>query len=90
MNTLLIQSPAPLRGAAFDGHCDVCEFLIGKGANIDKPNQVGQSPLTIAAAMQKKECVQLLINKGADVNHKGHNGDTPLHVSVESGSSRNC
>ena len=76
---------SPLRGAAFDGHCDVCEFLIEKGADIDKPNQVGQSPLTIAAAMQKTECVKLLIAKGADVNHKGHNGDTPLHVSVESG-----
>ena len=55
------------------------------GADIDKPNQVGQSPLTIAAAMQKKECVKHLIKKGADVNHKGHNGDTPLHVGVESG-----
>ena len=76
---------SPLRGAAFDGHCNVCEFLISMGADIDKPNQVGQSPLTIAAAMQKKECVELLIKKGADVNHKGHNGDTPLHVSVESG-----
>ena len=76
---------SPLRGAAFDGHCEVCEFLIGQGANIDKPNQVGQSPLTIAAAMQKTKCVELLIAKGADVNHKGHNGDTPLHVSVESG-----
>ena len=76
---------SPLRGAAFDGHCDVCEYLIDHSADIDKPNQVGQSPLTIAAAMQKIDCVKLLIKKGADVNHKGHNGDTPLHVSVESG-----
>ena len=77
---------SPLRGSAFDGHCDVCELLIGMGADIDKPNQVGQSPLTIAAAMNKTDCVKLLIKKGADVNHKGHNGDTPLHVCVESGS----
>lgn len=77
---------SPLRGAAFDGHCEVCHYLIDLGADIDKPNQVGQSPLTIAAAMRKTDCVNLLIAKGANVKHRGHNGDTPLHVCVESGS----
>ncbi len=76
---------SPLRGAAYDGHCDVCKYLIDLGADINKPNHVGQSPLTIAAAMERLECVNLLISKGANIHHRGLNGDTPLHVSVEAG-----
>ena len=63
----------------------MCEFLISKGANNDKPNQLGMNPLAVAATMRKKMYAELLLRKGAEVNYKWHNGDTPLHFCVESG-----
>ena len=42
----------PIRRAAYDGHTEIVEYLANEGADIHKPNNCGQSPLSIAAAME--------------------------------------
>ena len=69
----------PLLIAAMEGHNEVVELLISKGADVDaRWHGDGATPLRFAAARGYKEIVELLISKGADVNAKAVTGETPL------------
>ncbi|MGB6657313.1 MAG: quinoprotein dehydrogenase-associated putative ABC transporter substrate-binding protein [Methylovirgula sp.] len=58
------------------------QFLIGKGADVDKPNEQGDSPLNIAALQRDPELVKFLLDHGANANVRGSSGMTPLLESV--------
>ena len=74
---------APLFKAAQGGHKEVVQILLDRGADPNKTNSWGKTPLH-GAVMQlnarkgHKEVVQLLLNRGANPNTNDHHGISPL------------
>jgi ankyrin repeat protein/beta-lactamase regulating signal transducer with metallopeptidase domain len=67
----------PLHYAAQQGHEDVVEVLISKGANVNPTNEC-RKPLHWAVMRGHTSIVKLLIEKGADVNAEDCYSDVPL------------
>jgi pectate lyase len=67
-----------LHRAAMNGHKNVAEVLLAKGANVDARDSYVSSPLHYAAQNGHTDTVGLLISKGADVNAKNGAGEPPL------------
>jgi len=66
-----------LHRATWDGHKEVVELLIAKGADVNAKDKYGKIPLHRACECEK-EIAELLLDKGADVNAKDNDGETPL------------
>ncbi len=66
-----------LHTVAEEGTLDIAQFLIGKGANVNKVNHYGETPLHIATDEGKLAIAKLLIENGANVNLVDSNADTP-------------
>lgn len=58
---------------------DLVQFLISKGADINKPNSYMVTPLMIAVIKNHKETVAYLLEHGADPNKQEERGFTCLH-----------
>jgi ankyrin repeat protein len=61
---------------------EIVRCLLDVGSEIDAANQVGDTPLHIAAAMAANRVVELLIERGADVKARNQRGQTPLAVAT--------
>jgi ankyrin repeat protein len=60
--------------------------MIGANRNmVNAKNELGSTPLHIAATNSTPDMAKLLIEKGAAVNAKDNNGLTPLHIAAFSG-----
>lgn len=57
-------------------------FLIGKGADVNKPDLQGNSPLNIAALQRDPDLVKFLLEHHADPNARNSDGTTPLLEAV--------
>lgn len=77
----------PLGLAAFFGHTEIVEYLLGKGAEVNSPsrNAMRVMPLHSAIANKRTEIVQLLLDRGADVNATQADDFTPLHEAAQNG-----
>ncbi|XP_075053089.1 ankyrin repeat and SOCS box protein 11 [Mixophyes fleayi] len=75
----------PLHEAVVRGHRECAEMLIAFGAEIDKELQNTGTPLYLACAHQRTDCVKRLLELGANVNHGKHR-DTPLHAAARKSS----
>ena len=64
------EGPTALGYAAKNGHRNVCELLLDRGADIDIRDIEGMTALIHAAENGHKEVCELLIDKGAGVNIK--------------------
>jgi ankyrin repeat protein len=77
----------PLHMAAEEGHREIVDLLIAKGADINATAGagagVGWTPLHEAAEEGHKKVVGLLILKGADINVKNGDGRTPLDLAIK-------
>lgn len=62
---------------------DRTAYLIGKGANVNKLTNLGESALATAAGAGCMQMMQLLVKHGARVNRPDSNGATPLMSAVE-------
>lgn len=91
-NTLHINVQCKYGMTALNTACDhnsykIVNFLIEKGANVNIPNNNGNSPLhTICKKRIDKieyNIIELLLQKGADVNAQNNDGQTPLHLIME-------
>ena len=72
-----------LHRAASEGHKEIVELLIAKGADVyAKANQFGGTPLHFAANNGHNEIVKILIAKGAEVNAKNDLSFTPLDTAI--------
>lgn len=59
----------PLEVAAFEGHIEICQFLIERGANVNNVSNEGVTPLFQAIDQSEShEVVKLLLENGADPN----------------------
>jgi quinoprotein dehydrogenase-associated probable ABC transporter substrate-binding protein len=58
------------------------KFLISKGADVNKPDLQGWTPLTNAARQRHDKTIDLLIALGADPNKYDGNGITPLAAAL--------
>lgn len=77
---------SPLHRAARNGHTDIVESLLAKGANVnDVGGSDGWTPLHYAAWHGHKNMTELLLDKGADVNAKDSHGKEPLDYARQGG-----
>ena len=73
--------------AAHNGHKEIVELLLKKGANVNAVDQNGCTPLHCAAHNGHKEIVELLLDTGANVDAVSQAESTALHHAV---SAENC
>lgn len=71
-----------IHAATFMGNLEVIDQHIEAGSDLNKKDQYGSTPLTIAATFNKTEVALALINAGADLNMLSADGSTPLHTSA--------
>lgn len=62
---------------------DIIELLLERGADINKRNQSGDTPLCIAAFVYYHDVIELLLEHGADIDKQNQDGQTPLHIATE-------
>ncbi|KAJ7390422.1 hypothetical protein OS493_025121 [Desmophyllum pertusum] len=67
-----------LHFAADYGQKEVIEYLLSKGASINRPDKHGITPLLASIFESKTACVKFLIEKGADKNLKAPDGNSYL------------
>jgi uncharacterized protein len=67
-----------LHYAAYEGHANVCRFLIDNEAEIDARAPNGSTPLMVAARQGHEEAVKLLLWEQADPNLTNSDGATAL------------
>jgi len=77
----------PLGLAAFFGHKEAADYLIGAGAPVNAPsnNPLKVTPLHSAVAGNHFALAELLLKCGADPNLRQSGGFTPLHAAAQNG-----
>jgi ankyrin repeat protein len=73
---------SPLMLAALKGELTLCELLIKKGADVNKP---GWAPLHYAATNGQVEVIKLLLEENAYIDAASPNGTTPLMMAAKYG-----
>jgi hypothetical protein len=71
--------------AAQAGNSILTQFFLNAGANVNKEDNYGITPLHWAADSGKKDIVKLLLNAGANVNAANSYGSTPLYRAATNG-----
>uniref|UniRef100_A0A671XCM0 Ankyrin 2a, neuronal n=1 Tax=Sparus aurata TaxID=8175 RepID=A0A671XCM0_SPAAU len=69
--------------AAKEGHKDLVEELLERGAPVDSSTKKGNTALHIASLAGQKEVVRLLVKRGANINSQSQNGFTPLYMAAQ-------
>lgn len=77
--------PTALYKTAYCGHRGVVNALLEGGAEIDKTDHCGRTPLHAAALKGHKDAVKLLLDGGADCDKADEWGQTPLHSAAWNG-----
>ncbi|KAF7424687.1 hypothetical protein PC9H_009998 [Pleurotus ostreatus] len=68
------------------GHEEIVRELVGAGADVQRINDKGLTPLHYAASKSRIEIGRFLISRGADVNAKDKANQHPLHRAATTGS----
>ena len=71
--------------AAFDGHTDIVDVLLKKGADLHLKNAHGATALMPAAVEGHITTLQALIDAGADVNGQDNDERTALMSAIVAG-----
>ena len=67
-----------------DDEIETVKKCIAAGADVNAPDEYGETPLQLAANWCNRPIMELLISEGADVDG-GAGGYTPLYITVSSG-----
>jgi hypothetical protein len=70
--------------AVYNNKLDQVKSLLDRGADVNKANDIGDTPLYIASDQGHTEIVKLLLEKDADVNKHGNHG-APLYIATIKG-----
>ncbi|KAF3128506.1 hypothetical protein TWF594_011559 [Orbilia oligospora] len=70
--------------AAENGHKDLVELFLERGANCKSTDSQGQTPLLLAAGNGHKDIVEFLLEKGADHRTMDSSNRTPLTAAADS------
>jgi len=73
----------PLAYAAFNGHAQIAEYLLKRGAEINATTENGSTALFFAARYGHLEVVKLLLNHEADVSVANELGETAVDWAVK-------
>ena len=88
VNSVVEKKYTPLHFAAEHGSsngAEILKLLVGKGANVEAKNHIGQTPLFIAVACDNPVGARILIADGAKVDSRQNDGRTPLHWAAVNG-----
>ena len=77
------QDETPLMLAALNGYDDICQKLIARDADVNKP---GWTPLHYAATNGHVSTIRLLLDHYAYIDAASPNGSTPLMMAAQYGS----
>ena len=81
----------PLHLAAEAGNEEIAQLLLDRGAEVDRKDRFGRTPLYSAAQFGMEEhcrVAELLIRRWADVRARTQFGRTPLHAAAGQGSEK--
>lgn len=73
----------PLMMAAYHGHIDALQLLIGHRSDINAVSSCGQTALMLAAMKGHKECMINLLNRDAKIDLRSKNGFTALILAAQ-------
>lgn len=79
---------SPLITAATEGHLNLVELLLSRGANINQQNNNGWTALMCACCFRRIEIVQKLLESSATVNTASNTGCTALYLACSAGSEK--
>ena len=68
----------PLVDAGWGGHPEAIQFVLDRGADVNKSGKFGETALMMAAYCGYDDSVELLLSRGADMNTTDRNGNTAL------------
>jgi hypothetical protein len=71
--------------AAREGHVAVVEAMVAAGADVNKADKYGVTPLYFAALEGHVAVVEALVAARADVNKADVKGETPLYIAARNG-----
>jgi hypothetical protein len=76
----------PLMGAIFKDSIGIVRILLNNGADIEKKNEYGFTPINTAAETHgNAEIISLLLKNGADPNEPNIFGNTPIYNAANNG-----
>lgn len=70
----------PLHYACTNGHLQVAEFLLDKGAQVNALSDSDTTPLMMAVRTGNIQLVRLLLDRGADLQIRNHQGFSAIDV----------
>lgn len=85
VNARGLEDYTPLHFAASEGHYEVVEVLLKRGANVDAVSNFLRTPLHAACNRGYTEIIEILLKNKANVNAQDRDGNTPIHLLAEGG-----
>lgn len=73
----------PLAYAAYNGHTEIVEYLLGRGAEVDGKTENGSTPLFFAARFGHVDTVKVLLKHGADPTILNDRDETAVDWAVK-------
>lgn len=80
---------SPLHFALANDHNEIAQLLIREGADVNQPNQYGDTPLHSAARRLRVIPLKAILRAGANVDQMNRGGSTPLHLAASGGFTEN-
>ncbi|KAI0380721.1 hypothetical protein F5Y04DRAFT_256583 [Hypomontagnella monticulosa] len=77
------RTSTPLINAAAYMPQSSLQLLLDAGADINLPDQDGDTALIVAASRGDEEALSFLLNSGADIMHSNNNNDNALQVALQ-------
>ena len=76
----------PLMEAIIGGHTDVCKYLIiGQNANLEARDDLQNTALIVATALNNKEVLNILLINNANIKAQNMIGDHAAYLAAENG-----
>ena len=83
--SLVAAAAGTLHEVARNGDVEGLKRYLDQGANLEQPDETGETLLISAALAGQSAVVEILIAKGANIHAQNHNGLTALHGSAYAG-----